>query len=224
MEEKGINVKRLFITLGLVLFTALTVGGGTYYVLTQNAKKEKEANDKEIQALQNQVDTLKKGSEKKTETPAASSTNSTTTPADETANWKSYSNSTYKFSIKYPENWSLNTGGTMPFDIKNGADYIFVNPYQSKSDYPSTVKTLQQYIQYSLVTPAPKNIQSVTMSGFDEVIKYQQLQNAFKNTIYSYALRKGDRILIFTYGAQDKNPSQDAIDIAEKMVNTLTIQ
>ncbi|MCL5094087.1 MAG: hypothetical protein M1355_03080 [Patescibacteria group bacterium] len=59
MEEKGINVRRLSITLCLVLVTALAVGGATYYVMGKNAKQVQIASEKSIQTLQSQVNSLK---------------------------------------------------------------------------------------------------------------------------------------------------------------------
>ena len=36
---------------------------------------------------------------------------STPTPADQTANWKTYNNSTYGYEVKYPNNWKVSGSG-----------------------------------------------------------------------------------------------------------------
>lgn len=66
MEEQKTKFdwKRSLITIALVLFTAAVVGGTVWYVMDQNAKNEKEATDKSIQALENTVNKLKEEAEK----------------------------------------------------------------------------------------------------------------------------------------------------------------
>lgn len=73
-ENKKINLTRLLITLGIVLFTALAIGGSTYYVMSSNAKKEKEAQDKQTAEMQKQIDDLQKAQAKKPEITATTTT------------------------------------------------------------------------------------------------------------------------------------------------------
>lgn len=69
-EKTKLNWKRLLITIGIVIITASAIGGSVYYVMNQQAQKDKESAEKTAQDLQKQIDDLKK-----TET-----TGTTTTP------------------------------------------------------------------------------------------------------------------------------------------------
>jgi len=57
MEQgnKKVDGKRLLIAIGLVLFTALVTGGLTWYLTDKIYKQEREANNKQIQALETQI-------------------------------------------------------------------------------------------------------------------------------------------------------------------------
>lgn len=97
--EQGFNTKRFLITLGFVLITALAVGGATYYVMNEQAQKDRESFEKTIQDLQKQIDDLKK-TETVTNTNATTSTE--TTPASD---WHTYLNADYNFQLTFPESW-----------------------------------------------------------------------------------------------------------------------
>ncbi len=124
-DEPKLNWKRLLITVGIVIFTAGAIGGSVYYVMNQQAQKDKESAEKTAQDLQKQIDDLKK-----TETTTATPTTTTTqTTTDETANWKTYSNSSAKISFKYPSIWSITNeeftskGGVVTFNAGNSETF-----------------------------------------------------------------------------------------------------
>lgn len=96
-ENKKVNWKRLSIMVAIVLVTALAIGGTTWYLMDQNAKKDKEASDKQAQELQKQIDASKQ----------TTTTIKPTEATDETANWKTYSSVDLNISFKYPASWSL---------------------------------------------------------------------------------------------------------------------
>ncbi|MCX6812044.1 MAG: PsbP-related protein [Candidatus Berkelbacteria bacterium] len=77
-----------------VVLTIIIVGGGTYYYM-----QRKLTNDKNN--LQSQIDSLNKQI-KDLQTTSSTSSTSTTATTDPTAGWKTYTNSTYGFSFKYP--------------------------------------------------------------------------------------------------------------------------
>ena len=95
--KKKFNWKRLLITLGIVIVTTVVIGVVTWFLMDQQAKNEKMFNDKQLQELQKQINELKKESDK-----IATITNNSENPE-----WKAYSNSIYKFSFKYPANWTI---------------------------------------------------------------------------------------------------------------------
>ncbi len=85
------NFWKIFIT---IIITAAIIGGGGYWYMNKKANDDKAKLQSQIDDLNKQVAELK----------ATSSTSATT---DETANWKTYTNSTYGFSFKYPANFTV---------------------------------------------------------------------------------------------------------------------
>jgi len=89
-----------------VVATAAIVGGGTWYLIDSNAKKDK-------QTLQTELDTLNQKIAEESATSGTVVTSGATattgaTVTDETASWKTFSSAKYGFSAKYPENWLIN--------------------------------------------------------------------------------------------------------------------
>ena len=65
--------------------------------------------------------------------PSTTTTTSTTatTKTDETADWKTYANTTYGFSFKYPNNWILETTNetlNMPFVLESEKSEAYIDP------------------------------------------------------------------------------------------------
>lgn len=103
---------RGFSTIVVILITAflsLTVaGGGVWYWQNQEAQKQKTDSDKKTQELQKQVEDLKKEIEE-----AKSSDKDS-----ETVNWKTFSSTSYGYSIKYPSGWVYKDYGKLPEGAK----------------------------------------------------------------------------------------------------------
>ena len=98
-------MKPIWIVLISVIVAGGLAGGGTYYYLDKQAKTDKAD-------LQVQIDDLSAKLNAKTEELAvANSSISTgtaaTTSTDETAGWKTYTNSNHGYSFKYPTDWIL---------------------------------------------------------------------------------------------------------------------
>jgi len=93
--------------IGIAVLVAIVFGGGVYAYVNNKATKEKKDLNAQITELQSQV------SSAKTVTPSASAS----ATADETADWKTYMNDKYSYSIKYPT-----TGWTTYNDDEKVAD------------------------------------------------------------------------------------------------------
>jgi hypothetical protein len=80
---KSFNWKRSLITIFLMLITAVAVGGALWWVMERNASDMKEATDKSIEELSNQVANYKEAYESKkseeTEEPDTSTSSTTAT-------------------------------------------------------------------------------------------------------------------------------------------------
>lgn len=101
LEQKGTAA----VWVAVVILVALISGGGVWWWQTNKAASEKTALQSQITSLQSQL------SQKTTPTTATTTPATTTTTKDETADWKTYSNTTYNYSIKYPSDWSVLTRG-----------------------------------------------------------------------------------------------------------------
>jgi len=96
----------------IVIAVILSLGiaaGGTYYYMNQKLENEKSNLQSQITELNKQIDDLQA-----TETTADSTDDSTTTETDETAGWKTYTNSTYGFSFKYPSEFLISKDNLAP--------------------------------------------------------------------------------------------------------------
>lgn len=86
----------VLITALVMLFVVTFVSGGVWYYMDQQANKTADDNAKQVVALRKQIDNLNKKS-------APNNTN------DPTAGWKTYSDKTLGYTVKYPPNWTATT-------------------------------------------------------------------------------------------------------------------
>lgn len=137
------NIHPLIKLVLLVAIPSLLVGLGTYYVVKTQAEADKTALNDSITALNKKVADLEatdgdtEAVETATETTTPSTTTtapSTTTATDETADWKTYSNTSYKYSFKYPTDWEVRK-------VSTGTDTSYLlswqgaNPVSHKEDH-----------------------------------------------------------------------------------------
>jgi len=90
----------IFIILGI-----LVGAGGVWYYMDKKASDDKAT-------LQTQIDDLNKQvSDLKSDSTTSTAKNTTDSTADSYAGWKTYSSSTYGFSLRYPSTWTLTENG-----------------------------------------------------------------------------------------------------------------
>lgn len=89
-----------------VLITAIIGVGGSYYYLTAKAAEEKAELQEQIEELNDQINDMQDQIEEMGEE-ASSKTSSETITEDETADWETYTNTTYNFSINHPNAWKV---------------------------------------------------------------------------------------------------------------------
>jgi type II secretory pathway pseudopilin PulG len=137
-EKPKFNWQRLLITVGIVIVTAGAIGGSVYYVMNQQAQKDKESAEKTAQDLQKQVADLQK-----TQTKTVTTTTPATTTTDPTTSWKTFTDSSGTVSFKYPENW---------YAVQNQNQVVFSN-YSSnyvKGSQPADFMSFSFYVDSSL--------------------------------------------------------------------------
>lgn len=165
-EVKKFDWQRLLITVGIVIITAGAIGGSVYYVMNLQATKDKETANKTAQDLQKQIDELKKVQT------STITTIPTTTTIDPIASWKTYSNTKYGFSLKYPADWTISdTNATITNGvpapnpdviIKDSSGNDFRIYIASKdSAYGWGMETIRTFIRYDVTL----NSKKITLSG-----------------------------------------------------------
>ena len=192
-DKPKINWKRLLITVGIVIVTAGAIGGSVYYVMNQQAQKDKESAEKTVQDLQTQIDDLKK-----TDTTTIPTTNTgTTATTDETANWKTYSNASAKMSFKYPSSWSItreestNTGEVVAFSADNSETFAL---YKLDGDGGRGFEGVAKFIRYDGTKISGNKI----VLGTKEESNSSSLEGAGPTSGYAI-------VTITTNGANGKN-------------------
>lgn len=117
------------IVLSIVL-SAVIVGSGTYYLVNNRANSEKATLQDQITALN-----TKATPEATTPTVTTPSPTTTTKTSDPTATWKTYTNTTNAYSVKYPADWKVVLDGNdkslsigSPTYVKALAAYKTANP------------------------------------------------------------------------------------------------
>lgn len=149
-------MKPIWTILITVLVTGGLVGGGTYYYLNDKATKDKNT-------LQSQINDLNKkvaDAEKSLADAEAAATATTTTATDETANWKTYTNDKYGYSIKFPTDFSVVESG-----IAGTADAT-----ANSSAITITNNSLNINIDPNVSSTGESDIQGVTVDkGFNEL-------------------------------------------------------
>jgi hypothetical protein len=101
-----------------VVVTIAVVGGGTFYLMEKQIDSVRSDNQSKMDDLNKQIAGLK-STTSTTATPATTTTPATT---DATAGWKTYTNSTYGYSFKYPANDEITSPPTSNAATVNGAD------------------------------------------------------------------------------------------------------
>jgi hypothetical protein len=141
-QTLGGAMKTIWIVVISAVVTAGVIGGGTYYLVNAQATKDKDALQAQITTLNTKVaDTEKSLADAQTVTSAT-----TQTVTDATAGWKTYSNTTSGYSIKYPTSWTTNNSTAALALINPSAadNYIFsietITNQSSLDDYVSGIK------------------------------------------------------------------------------------
>lgn len=145
------NTITKYILTGIV--AAAVAGGVTYYTVNLKATSDK-------QDLQSQIDSLT------SKVNSQSSTTTTTASTDQTSGWKTYSNTKYSFSVKYPADWSASEEGSTAL-------------YPLATDI-STASTLGTGVNIAFhVTAATSTLDSNIAT---EVARYSSFANYAKST------------------------------------------
>jgi len=211
-EKPKFNWKRLLITVGIVIVTAGAIGGSVYYVMNQQAQKDKESAEKTAQDLQKQIDDLKK-----TETATSTTTTpTTTTTTDPTASWQTYTNTDHKFTLKVPTGWTAKTltGGVR---LSSGNQYFDVISFVNSGSYTPTTWLNEEIKNGNIASGSIANKTTKTFGTYP-TITFQY--NAMAGTSYWYVLGNSSQ-MVEVYTSND--PQASTKTTAEQVIPTLTL-
>ncbi|MCL4386911.1 MAG: hypothetical protein M1355_00695 [Patescibacteria group bacterium] len=143
LNQKGSTALVVTIIVSVVLIAG--TGLGIYYWQRSVNNKLETENKKQIEGLQKQIEELQKG-----QSNAGITSNSSTTVAnDETANWKTYTDTKNGFSFKYPASGYTLTEGA----YTRGILFTFnlnEDKYRNSYEYPGKL-TISGYVKASSI-------------------------------------------------------------------------
>jgi len=163
--------------------------------------------------------------------------------ASATAEWLTYNNSLYQYSIQYPNEWFVDTkysedGFTQRGHVEDntfmGGDTIWSN-YQNTTQYnPGTApEDLQQVFllikkvdpqitvseYFNSINYSYTNFENITINGLDAILINLTGEGVGPNPIRVYLIKSGDKIFKFSHGLDQI----EAKTILETMINTFTL-
>lgn len=107
--QRGSNNSRLFLVVAMsVLLTAVLVGSTVYFWQKSAYEKAITGLEQKISSLEGQILAINRA--EITPQPTSSPALSPTSVTDPTADWKTYIDTTYSFSLKYPPLWYVAKG------------------------------------------------------------------------------------------------------------------
>ncbi len=116
MEEtkEKVNLRRLVITIVLVLITAIVVGGLVWFLMDRQAKQTQSDNEKSLKELENTIGKTK-----------TQENEPETVVTDEFASWKTFYGP--GFTIKYPGEWKIEENSTNTNLVFAKTNVVFTN-------------------------------------------------------------------------------------------------
>lgn len=174
--------------IGIAVVVAIVFGGGAYAYVNNKATKEKKDLNAQITELQSQVSS---GTTATTTTPSSA----TSVTADETANWKTYTNTKYGYSIKFPTGFSAHEEGmarstdatpdSSAIVITNNKLTVRINPNFNSSGESSISGVTVDKVLVELAQSAENHYKNQT-SGSVGFVKFSYLKKS-----YSFATLAG---------------------------------
>jgi uncharacterized protein YuzE len=212
----GFVWKRLLITTFLIIFASGIIAGLTWYLMNENAKKEKEATDKSIQALENTVYMLKGTNNDENYATELESTEVDTTfdgALLKTSTWKTYVNTVYGFNFKYPDQgYTVSVHKISTDDPKyllyhaRLEENIYINTYEypgilgveiwdakGKTNFTEWLDSSDELGNKKMIYYRDGSLKAISNTG---VFKFAYLDDGMVTTT-SYALLKNNRVFIF---------------------------
>lgn len=199
--EQTFNWRRLLITIGIVILTASVVGGTTWYVMGDQAKKDKDAYDSRIIAIEKELEDLKNASE---DGANESDTSNPGITDEDDSQTSTYSNSKYGFTIKYPETYRAEERYQsedidlnvlfIPSALDDPSIGVGI-PMNSVTVYPKKGSTLELWAKAEFSELQPRNFKSVTIN---KVSGIYFINDGMGGPYHTYVFEKDSRAYVIS--------------------------
>jgi len=213
-------MKRIWTILITVVATAAIVGGGTWYLIDSHAKKDKDK-------LQTELDTLNQRIADEAAISGATVTSGTTattgtTVADPTAGWKTYTDTVFGYSVKYPADWTKGVlAGSATFNspeneaIKNSGTQ---NEAYSPNIIIQTVSSLAEFTKFnkddktldSFIRNDATN-SKITVTTLDGEKAYKYLTGGIGDAYYQIAAEHNSKVYWIHFSPGELSTTQEKI-------------
>ncbi|MEI8061050.1 MAG: hypothetical protein WCG99_02025 [Candidatus Berkelbacteria bacterium] len=175
------NFWKIFIS---IIVTIAVAGGGIYYLMQKQIDSIRSDNQAQMDALNKQIAALKS-------TASATATTSPVVTTDEAASWKTWTNDSVGFSIKYPSNYSA--GKASSYSDNDG---VFINVLSGDQGSLVSVEAEQSSLSldsYIAGAVADKTFSSATKITFAGLPAYEGADNGII-TSYGILVKSGSNI------------------------------
>ncbi|MFA7253164.1 MAG: hypothetical protein WC107_01255 [Patescibacteria group bacterium] len=184
----SLKQKKFWLILGLIIITAVVVGGGTYYFIHTKADNDKNNLQAQIDDLNGKLSNANVNANTNLNINANNNTN---TAPDPTAGWTEFSLSFANAAIKYPANWPSIKRLDAPADENQVAYYSFDNNPEIES--PQRALTEYNIAEWVKSTPEEgyrlyKERKAELLNIVKELFATSSLTEALKTKFNNYSL------------------------------------
>lgn len=181
LAQKLSEHKKLVILASVVLL--LLIGTGTYFIISPARKTIV------MPASQENLPPIVSPSTKKATKPTAGPT-ATPTPPPSVTSWKTYTNSIYRYNIKYPPAWTVQNLGSLEPKVPS---YIVFNP-SSASSSARSITVLVSTRTYAEQLALGASGSAITVAGIKGT--KQSFQDSDGNTSTAVVLPRTGSLLV----------------------------
>lgn len=133
--------------IGIALIIIIVINAGVYFYMDGKIAKERESSNSQIAELQKQVSDLKVVSVQNNKTSAINTSNPSN---DEMASWKTYTNTKYDYSLKYPESFTMTASADNLDDLPIGPTADSVNVFPVNGSVPDGIFFVDPGVEFTI--------------------------------------------------------------------------
>ncbi len=182
----------------LLLLTGLILGGGLVYFLVTNQTK---------QPIYSSTSNIPQ--------PLSTQSSPISSPADETANWKTYTNTTLGFTFMYPSNWkesALPTSSIQSPDTKIDNVHSLTTGTRVLIETYSYGKTIESNVNALFSDCAQKNLLETFMIGPHSAKEYSYFCPGSPENSLAVIIQGNDNVFVIRFETIPQNTNKQVFD------------